>query len=298
MNYREHPYLPHFDLLKMHPLSVDIGMPWTARFFEGVEGWREPENIERSIDQFLAATIAYGHIGWLVEEIHGIRQTGRSYYMMQQLESRYVMERPLQIRYGTEFGLVDTSQALESGAWKESKLYTRYANGLEVWVNGNGDEHWLVSRGSRDYDLPPYGWLALQEDDFFEGSLWRDGHRTDLVASPSYVFVDGRGKPTEFSGISTSGSVAVRPSEEGQGLSIVCVDAAGDMTLSAPESEFGWDDVRTRLAEVAAASSITAVGYDVEGSEVGQAQVRKQDGKWVIATAPQAVRYEVSTEDQ
>ena len=41
----EYPYLPHFDLLKMHPLSVDVGVPWTAQFFAGKEGWQKPENI-------------------------------------------------------------------------------------------------------------------------------------------------------------------------------------------------------------------------------------------------------------
>jgi len=84
----EYPYLPHFDLLKMHRLSVDMGVPWTDRFFTGKKGWKRQENVESSIDQFIAATIAYGHIGWLVEERYGIHQTCRSYYMLQQLQSR------------------------------------------------------------------------------------------------------------------------------------------------------------------------------------------------------------------
>ena len=96
----EYPYLPHFDLLKMHPLSVDVGMPWTASFSQGKDGWQTPEKIVSSIDQFLAATIAYGHIGWLVEEAHGIRQTCRSYYMLQPLQTRYAMIKPDEIRYG------------------------------------------------------------------------------------------------------------------------------------------------------------------------------------------------------
>ena len=37
----EYPYLPHFDLLKMHPLSVDIGVPWTSQFFKGKEDWQK-----------------------------------------------------------------------------------------------------------------------------------------------------------------------------------------------------------------------------------------------------------------
>ncbi len=112
----EYPYLPHFDLLKMHPLSVDIGVPWTSQFFTGKKDWQKPENIVASIDQFLAATIAYGHIGWLVEETHGMRQTCRSYYMLQPLQSRYAMLKPQEIRYGTDDGLVSSSEAFQSGA--------------------------------------------------------------------------------------------------------------------------------------------------------------------------------------
>ncbi len=170
LKYREYPYLPHFDLLKMHPLSVDIGMPWTARFFREDEGWSSPERIEGSIDQFLAATIAYGHMAWLVEETHGIRQTCRSYYMMQQLQSRYVMEKPEVIDYGGDGGLVSASAALRSGLWKESRLHVRYRNGLEIWVNGNRDNDWIVNTEGEEFRLPPYGWLASQGPGFFESS--------------------------------------------------------------------------------------------------------------------------------
>ena len=96
----KYPYLPHFDLLKIHPLEVDVGMPWTDKFHHGNEGWGKPDRIEQSIDEFLAATIAYGHIGWLVEERYGIRRMCRSYYMLQQLQSRYVMRAPEEILYG------------------------------------------------------------------------------------------------------------------------------------------------------------------------------------------------------
>ncbi|HYK89006.1 MAG TPA: hypothetical protein VE398_09560, partial [Acidobacteriota bacterium] len=116
-----YPFLPHFDLLKMHPLSVDIGMPWTEQFFKGKEGWASPENVVASIDQFIATTIAYGHMGWLVEEKHGIRQTCRSYYMLQQLQSRYLMEKPSSIRYGTDTGLIPSSRAFRDGSWKENR---------------------------------------------------------------------------------------------------------------------------------------------------------------------------------
>jgi hypothetical protein len=156
----EYPYLPHFDLLKMHPLSVDIGIPWTAQFFTGKAGWNKPENIVASIDQFLAATIAYGHIGWLVEEGHGIRQTCRSYYMLQPLQSRYAMLKPEHIAYGTDRGIANSSEAFRSGDWRKSKLHIRYPGGLLLWVNGNATENWKIEHAGVTHILPPYGWLA------------------------------------------------------------------------------------------------------------------------------------------
>jgi hypothetical protein len=158
----EYPYLPHFDLLKMHPLTVDIGVPWTSQFFDGKEGWQKPENIVTSIDQFLAATIAYGHIGWLVEETHGMRQTCRSYYMLQPLQSRYAMLKPLEIRYGAEHGLISSSEAFQSGDWRKSKIFIHYPNDLRIWVNGNASESWPVTHDGDKDDLPPFGWLAFE----------------------------------------------------------------------------------------------------------------------------------------
>ncbi|MFV2068943.1 MAG: hypothetical protein ACC645_18410, partial [Pirellulales bacterium] len=191
---REYPYLPHFDLLKMHPLEVDVGMPWTAQFFKKSDGWQKPDRIEKSIDQFLAATIAYGHIGWLVEEGHGIRQTCRSYYMLQQLQSRYVMRAPEEILYGAGEGLVTSSEALQSGAWRKNRLFVRYPDDLRLWVNGNREQSWTVDVDEVSVTLPPYGWVAAQDDTFFEQSAIEDGQRVDHMVSPETIFVDGRGR--------------------------------------------------------------------------------------------------------
>ncbi len=297
LKYREYPLLPHFDLLKMHPLSVDIGIPWTGRFFRDAEGWDSKANIKRSIDHFLATTIAYGHMGWLVEETHGIRQTCRSYYMMQQLQSRFAMEEPEAILYGSDSGLITSSEALLNGVWRDSKLYTRYSNGLEVWVNGNTSVDWTVENGGKEFVLPPFGWFALHGDDFFEGSVSVEDARSDFVASPAYIFLDGRGILRKFSGISTSGSVAVRPPESGTGLLISAIEDVGELTITEPAGQFGWDDVRTHISRVATASGITVSKSDVDGKVLGTAEVTRIDSGWVIQTQPEAVRYDIEITD-
>ncbi len=293
----QYPYLPHFDLLKMHPLSVDIGMPWTAQFFTGKEDWDKPEHMERSIDQFLAATIAYGHIGWLVEEKHGIRQTARSYYMLQQLQSRYAMEKPIAIRYGTKPGSITSSAALLSGDWRSSRISIEYANGLRVWVNGNEKEPWALRIGGRGFTLPPFGYLALQGDDFLAGSYVEGGKRLDRLASPACVFLDGRGVFQNLDGIGTAGSVAVRRQLSGNGLSVIAIDGVERLTVTGLESRFHPDDVRDTIARVAAARTIGVRAYDFEGSLLSEHKLSRassaQESGWNIPLHPKGIRYEI-----
>ncbi|MCU0917474.1 MAG: hypothetical protein MUC88_23345 [Planctomycetes bacterium] len=288
----EYPYLPHFDLLKMHPLSVDIGVPWTSQFFTGKAGWQKPENIVTSIDQFLAATIAYGHIGWLVEETHGLRQTCRSYYMLQPLQSRYAMLKPQEILYGTEDGLVSSSEALLTGDWRKSRLFILYPNDLRIWVNGNATEPWQVAGIA--HELPPFGWLAIGMDGFFECSETLDGRRYDRVSAPECVFLDGRGRWRRYDGIGTAGSVAVRRAERGRGLSVITVAEVDHLAIAEPEGTFAPDDVRTIIGAVARAQALTVRAFDESDKYLGEIAAQQTELGWDIRPPGSAVRLEIA----
>jgi hypothetical protein len=290
----QYPYLPHFDLLKMHPLSVDIGVPWTGQFFTGKDGWQKPENIVTSIDQFLAATIAYGHIGWLVEEAHGIRQMCRSYYMLQPLQARYAMLKPQEIRYGTDHGLVSSSEAFLSGAWRKSKLFILYPNGLRIWVNGSAEESWQVEHEGTAHDLPPFGWLALGADGFLECSESLGGKRYDHVSAPDGVFIDGRGMWRTFDGVETLGSVALRQAKEGNGLSVVTVEAVDRLTITRPEHTFASYDLRTVIDAIAQAEAIAVRAFDQNDKELGETDTRRVMSGWEIRPSKSTVRLEVT----
>ncbi len=203
-----------FDLMKIHPLECDIGMPWTSGFFKE-QGWDKPENIDRSIDHFIAATIAYGHIGWLVEETYGIERTCRSYYMLQQLQKRYAMQRVKEIAYAFGSRTMSVSQAIARDYIRHSRLRVEYENGLRIWVNGSDAEWHRNEAGLWPDDLPeslsPWGYLAIDsKKEFVEFSSFVDGHRIDYVRSPEYEYLDGRGKLVNYGGLSAKGSIAVR----------------------------------------------------------------------------------------
>jgi hypothetical protein len=293
LNLWKYPYLPHFDLLKMHPLSVDIGMPWTAQFFKGKDGWQKPENIVASIDQFLAATIAYGHIGWLVEEQHGLRQTCRSYYLLQPLQARYGLLKPEEIRYGTDRKLVSSSEAFLSGDWRKSKLFIRYPGGLLVWVNGNASESWRVEHQGAVHDLPPFGWFAVAPDGFSEASEVVKGQRFDRAVTPDCLFLDGRGTWRECDGLAASGSVAVRRAKQGTGLSISTIEGIDRLVIGKPGGRFGNHDVRTALAAVAESRAIAVRAFESHDKDLGRVAAQRLTSGWEIRPPQSTVRLEV-----
>jgi hypothetical protein len=290
----DYPYLPHFDLLKMHPLSVDIGVPWTSQFFKGKEGWQKPENIVTSIDQFLAATIAYGHIGWLVEEAHGMRQTCRSYYMLQPLQSRYAMLKPREIRYGTDHGLVSSSEALSRGDWRKSKIFVHYPNGLRIWINGNAEESWRIEEQGATHNLPPFGWLAIGTDGFYECSESIEGKRYDHASSPECIFLDGRGTWRSFNGIATSGSVAVRRAKEGKGLSIITAEGVDRLVITPPVGTFDSDDVRAIIRAVAHAEEIAWHAFDLSDKDLGEVAIHRTESGWALKPPASTLRLDVA----
>jgi len=260
-----------FDLLKIHPLECDIGMPWTSHFFKD-PGWDKPENIDESVDHLIAATIAYGHIGWLVEESYGIERTCRSYYMLQQLQKRYAMEPVAKIEYADADGkMLTVSQAIARDALKNSRLHVVYRNGLEVYVNGS-TEVWPVSVSGFPLlvQLPSWGWVAWdKKGEFVEFSAMMDGHRVDYVKSPEYEYLDGRGHVTVWGGIRAKGGVAVRHREG----SIEVIDIYGN-------EEIG---VRTDFAK--------CLAYDADGKNLGEAKLRREGGMTLIQTIKGARSY-------
>jgi hypothetical protein len=188
----DYPFLVDFDLLRLHPLEADISM---------LPGWSWGQGVWHC----LATTIAYGHIGF--QPFNDLPLAARYYYLMQQLQSRYVMVPVTEIRYHHEGRFLTTSEALKADAHHSNQVRVRYANGLTVAVNGNRSQRWQVEVGGPSYDLSPFGWAAVGEG-FREYCTEVDGRRLGFVDSPAYRFADGGGRWQEFGEIATDGAVA------------------------------------------------------------------------------------------
>jgi hypothetical protein len=219
VNLLTHPLDVSFKLMKIHPLHCDYGMGYTYRYLSTLDpDWLTSPKRREYVDLFLATTIGYGNMGWLVKEFEnsqpfGVEAMARSYYMMQQLQQQYAYSPPKVIEYADRNGAFLTpSQAHASGAIADSRLHVVYQNGTEVFVNRSPSGAWTVKDAAGNaVDLPPSGWLVFHpKNGFYEISANLNGRRIDYVIAKEFEFLDGRGQWTEKGSLGSSGSVALR----------------------------------------------------------------------------------------
>jgi len=273
----ENPWLVDFDLRKMHPLCCNFGMGNLGMFFGREETLGDtPEEQEARLDQFLAATLAFGHTGFLVME-GGIANGVRSYFSVQQIHANYAQETAVDIRYADEQGkLLATSAAVASGAYKRSQIVTQYSNGLTVAVNGHPTETWKLP----DTVLPPNGWYAKDKAGKLLGfSAIVDGHRADYVDSPAYLYANGRGRPTRFAKALCDGQLVGNKRSDGR-IELIPVGKCTTFAVSL--------DGR----------SATAVALTEDGKELGPTETRLSRGLVHVMPVKGAFSYVLTPGDK
>ncbi|MCX6910164.1 MAG: hypothetical protein NTY01_19265 [Verrucomicrobia bacterium] len=287
------PWLVDFDLRKLHPLCCNFGMGNPGMFYGREENLgKTPAERDAHLDRFLAATLAFGHTGFLVME-GGIENTVRSYFALQQVHAAYARQTAVEIRYADERGQrLDVSAAVASGAFRRSQIATRYANGLRVVVNGHPSETWRIEVppaslpalfGLRDnaagkdagatLELPPNGWFARSADGkLLALSAIVDGHRADYVDSPAYFYADGRGTFTRFAKAASDGQLIAHKRRDGS-LEVIPVGKCVSFGVSL------------------GGKTATAVALDKEGKEIGPSETRFSRGLVYVMPQTNAFSY-------
>jgi hypothetical protein len=281
VNLLTHPLDVAFRTHKINPLECDYGMGYTHYYLDRLDKeWKTSPKKRDYVDLFLATTIGYGNMGWLVndwglDDPFGIEVMTRSYYMMQQLQQQYAFQRPKAIEYAAADGrFLTPSQAHSTGAIADSRLHVVYENGAEVFVNRGSSGVWSVKdHQGQTVELPPSGWLAFNKANrFYELSGSVEGRRIDHVSAPEYEFLDGRGQFTRRGSLGCTGSVALRDNHAG---ALELIDL------------YGNDRIAFR-----AKSGGTLFAYDPEGKNLGKVEVRSSDPGWLEFTpVPSARRY-------
>jgi hypothetical protein len=288
------PLLPIFYLREIHTKECGIGMAWTDWFLQGIPDWQK--DVDKAIDRFLLHTIAYGNIGWFVEERFGIERVCRSYYMLQRLQARYGLLPPTQVAYFDGRKLVGVSEALALDLPRTRRqLFIAYPNGLRIWINdwdreATEEAIWRVEVDGKVYEIPPAGWLAVQGKDFVTFSALIDGRKVDFLRDakgyadePPLLYADGRGDWVRFSEVATKGAIAVRRISERQ-VEVLDISRTGEFGLKNP---LGVKGVPVKC-EV----------FDINGKTLGDAEIRlTADYAWIIGK-PEGHRYVVTFGEQ
>lgn len=270
------PYFPVFYLARVNPLACGFGM---GPFPAGIE---DSGDADRFTDAGLADQIAYGRGGRLAPPALGIELQCRSYFMMRELQPRYLLRAPLRIAYWDGEGMVSTSEAIVGGALARSQLYLHYADDLEIWVNGSEDLDWEVRVGRDTWLLPPLGWVASAPD-FLEVSALVDGRRMDYVKTPGFTYFDGRGRTAPFLGWTSSGPLAAWFHADAEPPMIEVLDIQGTGHLGLPhEGE--------RLPQVEV--------FDLERSPVGRAAVTAEGARIMVRGPSGPHFYRILLEEQ
>ena len=267
----ENPWLVDFDLRKMHDLGCNFGMGNMDMFYASVpqpHGTAEERDTE--LDRFLTATVAFGHPGFLVME-GGLGNALRSYYMLQQLHSRYCLTNAVDIRYATADGqLLDTSRAVASGAYRRSQVVTRYADGTVTAANGSRTERLDCEAFGRKVTLPPNGYLGWTADgsvEVYSGDV--RGRRADYAVTPAYLYVDGRGEFARFE--KTAGN--------GVGVCRILPNGTYEIILYS-DAECGF-----------AINAVSAMALDRDNKELGPARLRTARGLTYVVPVKGAFSY-------
>ncbi|MBE6885723.1 MAG: hypothetical protein E7486_02140 [Ruminococcaceae bacterium] len=201
--------MPDYELHYIRPLMANQGMGYPDRFEPDVPTSTSVYNW----DKYNAASIAYGHTGFMSVlpggPVTGVKEQNINiYYMFRALQAQYLDTSVTvdQIAYfdaaGNEYTLNEA--VLANYNFQKARLYTRYSNGLEVYLNFD-DTNWEVTLNGNKYLLDKNAWATENpSEDFVEFSCLLNGNRVDYVDCKDYTYMNGRGTATTFPNGKTS----------------------------------------------------------------------------------------------
>jgi hypothetical protein len=180
---RNAPLLVDFDLLRMHPLSVNHGMGYYERWWDkAVWGASPPVQV---LDQYRMQEVLYGHAGFLAQLTWSIPcMAWLEHHLLTPVTDRYAGKAPEAISYLVNGRWVGTDAAVKAAKLDQARV--RYPGGLTLTGN-NSSKPMKVG----DQVLPRFGWVA-------EGSgvraytAQRGGVLVDYAETRNSVFANAR----------------------------------------------------------------------------------------------------------
>jgi len=205
------PLLVDFDLKHLHPVECDAGVGTPSEFFGEELSADDMHGRSAHFDHYLAATIAFGHAGYLPDlDDWGLEAVVKYYFMIQHLQTLYLGTPVSSILYHSAGQLLETSEALVSGAYENSQLQIGYANGLILHVNGSWTTDWEIDIDGATCQLAPGSFHAGGLEGAHAYSADLGNGRIDFARCDDYFYCDTRGQTLETDGLTVNGAVLLR----------------------------------------------------------------------------------------
>ncbi len=203
------PLIVDFKLRKILPLETYTGADWPV--FRGTD-----------VDLLIATEIAEANIGHLARFPHygqGLVARAKpelldrflkTYYMMRQVQEQFCASPVAEIKYLVDGKMMTASEMLRAGKTSQNRIYARYENGLETWVNRAPGGDWTIEVDGKEVVLPPAGHYARRPDHLLQYSILVDGRRVDYSRGHLFTYVNGGGVPFEFPELTAAGPYLLR----------------------------------------------------------------------------------------
>ncbi|MBT4979451.1 MAG: hypothetical protein HOL51_08780 [Gemmatimonadetes bacterium] len=205
------PPLVDFDLNNLHPIETDAGIGTIEQYFAGDIPQSEKHSRSAYIDRYLAATVAFGHACLLPDQFEwGIASTVKSYFLLQELQKQYLRVPVSTIEYHHNDQLLNTNDALLSGAYTQGQIRIVYENGLEIHANLGWEASWAVQNGDTTYTLAPGSFCAWNQEGLLVYSADTGSGRIDYAECEDYLFVDTRGQQLQFGPVQLDGAAVIK----------------------------------------------------------------------------------------
>jgi hypothetical protein len=205
------PPLVDFDLNNLHPLQSDAGLGTIDQYFGGDIAQNDKHSRSDYLLRYLATTAAFGHAVLLPDPVEwGLPAAVKAYFMLQKLQSQYLRVPVATIQYHHNGNLLDSNDALLSGAYEQGQIRIEYQNGTLIFANLS-NETWDVLLDETTYGLPPGGFVARgASDDLLVYSADTGSGLVDCATCTDYTFIDTRGQALEQGPISIDGAALVK----------------------------------------------------------------------------------------
>jgi hypothetical protein len=200
-----------FELGNLHRLNVDVGVGDIEQYYQNEIPESEKHSRSLFLNRYIAATLAYGHLGLLPDPINwGIASTIKMHFMLKSVQPFYSQTSVDRITYHKNGSFLSLGDAVVQDACRLGQIKIEYENGTLVIVN-LGDSEFTLEDGDKTTIFPPGGyWVEHSHSGSLSYSILDQGNRIDYAKSDNHLYIDTHGVESTIDSATVDGALLIQ----------------------------------------------------------------------------------------